>query len=80
MQCPGRAEEGAEVPGIEVTDGYESPRGCWESNWGLLEEQPVMLTTEPPLQPHLSHLSLLSDQKGVGHQRLGKAELTLSSW
>lgn len=25
--------------------------GCWELNHSLLEEQPVLLTSEPPLQP-----------------------------
>jgi hypothetical protein len=32
-------------------DGCESPCGCWELNSGLLEEQSVLLTTEPSLQP-----------------------------
>lgn len=27
------------------------PYGCWELNLGPLEEQPVVLTAEPPLQP-----------------------------
>jgi hypothetical protein len=35
-----------------ITDGYEPPRGCWELNSGPLEEQPVLLITEPlSLQP-----------------------------
>ena len=29
---------------------YELPCGCWELNLGPLEEQPVLLTTEPSLQ------------------------------
>jgi hypothetical protein len=34
-----------------ITDGCESPRGCWELNSDPLEEQSVLLTTEPALQP-----------------------------
>ena len=33
------------------TDGCEPPYGCWELNSGPLEEQPVLLTSEPSLQP-----------------------------
>jgi hypothetical protein len=32
------------------TDGCEPPCGCWELNSGPLEEQSVLLTTEPLLQ------------------------------
>jgi hypothetical protein len=35
-----------------ITDGCEPPRGCWELNSGLLEEESVLLTTEPSLQLH----------------------------
>jgi hypothetical protein len=43
-----------------ITDGCEPPCGCWEVNSGPLEEQPVLLTTEPSLQPRSStfHLCL----------------------
>ena len=34
-----------------IADGCEPLRGCWELNSGPLEEQPVLLTTEPSLQP-----------------------------
>jgi hypothetical protein len=34
-----------------ITDGCELPCGCWELNSGTLEEQSVLLTTEPSLQP-----------------------------
>jgi len=34
-----------------ITDGYEPPCGCWDLNSGPLEEQSVLLTTEPSLQP-----------------------------
>jgi hypothetical protein len=33
-----------------ITDGCEPPRGCWELNSGPLEEQSVLLTSEPSLQ------------------------------
>jgi hypothetical protein len=36
-----------------TTDGCEPPCGCWELNSGSLKEQPVLLTTEPSLQPKL---------------------------
>ena len=31
--------------------GCETPGGCWELNSEHLEEQSVLLTAEPPLQP-----------------------------
>jgi hypothetical protein len=34
-----------------IIDGCEPPHGCWELNSGPLDEQPVLLTTEPSLQP-----------------------------
>lgn len=33
-----------------ITDGCELPCGCWELTSGPLEEQAVLLTTEPFLQ------------------------------
>jgi hypothetical protein len=36
-----------------LTDGCEPPCGCWELNSGPVEEQSVLLTTEPSLQPIL---------------------------
>jgi hypothetical protein len=36
---------------IPVTNGCEPPCGCWELNSGPLEEQAVLLTPEPSLQP-----------------------------
>jgi len=35
----------------DATDGCEPPCGFWELNSGPLEEQSVLLTTEPSLQP-----------------------------
>jgi len=34
-----------------ITDGCEPPCSCWELNSGPLEEQSVLLTAEPSLQP-----------------------------
>jgi hypothetical protein len=36
-----------------ITDGCEPPCGCWELNSGPLEEQTVLLTAEPSLQPSI---------------------------
>lgn len=41
--CIGSSETG-------VTDGCELPCVCWELNLDALEEQPVLLVTETPLQ------------------------------
>jgi hypothetical protein len=34
-----------------ITDDYEPPCGFWELNSGPLEDQSVLLTAEPSLQP-----------------------------
>jgi hypothetical protein len=44
MQCPGRPEES------EVIAGRELSCRCWELNPGPVEEQLVLLMTEPSLQ------------------------------
>ena len=41
-----------------ITDACEPPCGCWELNSGPLGEQPVLLTSEPSLQPNI--LTVLS--------------------
>jgi hypothetical protein len=43
-----------------ITDGCEPPHGCWNLNLGPLEEQSVLLTAEPSLQP-----PLLSSLQGI---------------
>jgi len=48
--------DGVGCPGTGVTDRHEPPCGCCELNPGLLEEQPVLLTSEPSLQPLLKYL------------------------
>ena len=35
-----------------ITDGCEPPCGCWELNSGPLEEQAMLLTSEPSLHPN----------------------------
>jgi hypothetical protein len=42
-------EEGSDP----ITNGYESPCGCWDLNSEPLEEQPMLLITEPSLQPNI---------------------------
>jgi hypothetical protein len=37
-----------------ITDGCEPLSGCWELNSGPLEEQSVLLTAEPSLQPGMT--------------------------
>ena len=44
-------EEIIRSSGPGVTEDYELPCGCWELNSGPLQEQQVLLTTEPPFQP-----------------------------
>jgi hypothetical protein len=36
-----------------ITDGCEPPCGCWDLNSGPPEEQSVLLTAEPSLQPYI---------------------------
>ena len=43
--------EDARSPETWIRDSCELPCGCWEGNQGPLEEQPVLLTCEPFLQP-----------------------------
>jgi hypothetical protein len=60
-----------------ITYGCEPPCGCWDLNSGPLEEQSVLLTTEPSLQPSLmgfySHL-------GVSTVALVQHMLRLMCW
>jgi hypothetical protein len=44
--------EGIRSPGTRVIDNCELPCGCWKLTLGPLEEQPVLLTIEPSVQPH----------------------------
>ena len=49
--CLLTSEEGVRSPGSRVTGGCESQHGCLEYNSGPLEEQRVLLTAQPFLQP-----------------------------
>lgn len=51
--CFQRPEEDGRSLGIRITDGCEPLCGCWESEQGLLEKQPVFGTAQPSLQPKL---------------------------
>ena len=42
---------------LELTNRCELLCGCWELNWNPLEEQPVLLTAEPSLQPEKKFLN-----------------------
>jgi hypothetical protein len=42
-------EESMGSSGSTVITGCEPPCGCWELNSGPLEDEPVLLTTEPSL-------------------------------
>ena len=44
--------------GTEGTDNCEPPCGGWELNLGLLQEQQVLLTTEPSLRPSCQTLKV----------------------
>jgi hypothetical protein len=48
-----KPEEGVLSSGTGVTGGCELPHVCCDSNSGPLEEQPVLLITEPSLQSQL---------------------------
>lgn len=51
VQCLWEPEEGARYPGTGLTDGCERPCESWESNFALMQEQPLFLSAEPTLQP-----------------------------
>lgn len=48
---PWRSAEGIRSPGTGLMDGYGSPSECWESNFGCMQEQQVLLITEPSPWP-----------------------------
>ena len=49
-----------------ITEGCEPPCGCWELNSRPLEEQSVLLTAEPSLQPLLQSLEEGTRSPGAG--------------
>jgi hypothetical protein len=50
-----------------ITDVCQPPCGCLELNSGPLEEQSVLLTTEPSLQPLLQALNSWTQQSMSNH-------------
>jgi hypothetical protein len=46
-----RPKEGIGSPGTQVSGVCKPLCGCWDSNLSPLEEQSVLLTAEPSLQP-----------------------------
>jgi hypothetical protein len=55
-----------------TTDGCEPLCGCWELSSGPLEEQSVLLTTEPSLQPLLLFSLILSFKGDSAPPRKGQ--------
>lgn len=53
---PSEAERGNLILCERYTDSCEPPRGCRELNWGSLQEQQVLLTPAPSLQPSQAQL------------------------
>jgi hypothetical protein len=49
-RSPKRPEEDIRSPGAEVLDSCELPHQEWEQNPGPLQEQKLLLTTEPSFQ------------------------------
>jgi hypothetical protein len=58
-------------------DGCEPPYGCWELNSGPLEEQSVLLTAEPSLQPSLFVLICCFSPEAVS--QLGEKGISLGN-
>ncbi|XP_057616168.1 zinc finger protein 793-like [Chionomys nivalis] len=63
-QCNDLGQKRAPDP---ITDGCEPPCGCWELNSGPLEEQSMLLTSEPFLQPppHVYSIKQVKLQKSL---------------
>ena len=55
-----------------TADDSEPPCGCWELNPGPLEEQPVLLTAEPSLQPLPLYFTKRKDCALQPSQGMGK--------
>lgn len=45
------AKKGIRSFGTGIRCGYQSLCGCWELNLGLFQEQQLLLSPEPSLQP-----------------------------
>jgi hypothetical protein len=51
------SREGIRFPRTRIIDGFELPYGCWELSLDPLDEQLMLLTTDPSLQPHIGDLN-----------------------
>jgi hypothetical protein len=60
-----------------ITYGCEPPCGCWKLNSGPLEEHPVLLTTEPSLQPHRVCLFVLFLETQIDYAALAGLDLAM---
>ena len=69
IACSGQQEAALDLEELD-TDSCELPCGCWESNQGPLEEQPSLVTTEPPLQSPLLCLEQPGNAPASGLLRL----------
>lgn len=49
MQCPWRPEEYIQSPTTGIIESYELPCGCWEPNLVPLQEENMLLISEPSL-------------------------------
>lgn len=65
-------EEGAGFPGPGVRAGYELPSGCWESKQSPLEEQLVVLITEPSLLPRITEVLINQPLQNAQYRSLKK--------
>jgi hypothetical protein len=50
-----RLEDSGNPLQLELTGGHEPPCGCWELSLRPLQEQQVLLTTQPSLQPRTNY-------------------------
>lgn len=65
IQCPWSPDEGAGCSGTGMTAACETLCKCWEWNNGPLDEHPVLLVTELPLQsPNVMTVIILKTLMG----------------
>jgi hypothetical protein len=76
--------EGVRSPGTGIIDSYVLTFGCWDLNLGPLEEQPVLLSAEPSLQPVFIYLFICYYYfilfYFIGFSRQGFSVLPWLSW
>lgn len=57
--CLWRPEDGVRSAGTGVRDGYGPLCGCWELKPGLMQEKPLLLTSESSLVLKSSYFYIL---------------------